>query len=212
MYADLGPGQTIELDKPSPIGSDLLYSHEYVADRMRGRMRRPTTLAERTNLYAYVTNNPTKYVDPSGLEKVCGFYVWLYTGSWCVDDIHYQAAVNAAGNVVACWWDCEVSIHKCAGAYLADAAGAGTVLSFTHLEYTTGVSKPLAGASQLTTLQSRLALELSKRGYQGIAQQLLRRGAQQVSAQTIRSGIKSGAAGVAIVEAAFSIYCGWKCG
>jgi hypothetical protein len=40
MYADLGPGQTIELDEPSPTGVDLLYGHTYVFDRMRTRMRR----------------------------------------------------------------------------------------------------------------------------------------------------------------------------
>ena len=56
MYADFGPGHVAELDPPSSDGLDLLYSDEYVADRMRQR-----------NLYAYVTNNPVNMTDPSGL-------------------------------------------------------------------------------------------------------------------------------------------------
>jgi hypothetical protein len=35
MYANLGPGHVAELDPPSSDGLDLLYSHEYVAARMR---------------------------------------------------------------------------------------------------------------------------------------------------------------------------------
>lgn len=56
MYANLGPGQIAERDPPSPNGVDVLYSHEYVAERMRER-----------NLYGYVGNSPMSATDPSGL-------------------------------------------------------------------------------------------------------------------------------------------------
>ncbi len=59
MYANLGPGQIAERDPPSPNGVDVLYSHEYVAERMRER-----------NLYGYCGNSPTNATDPTGLQSI----------------------------------------------------------------------------------------------------------------------------------------------
>jgi len=170
------------------------------------------------NWYRFVANQPLSRSDPMGLYywvngggDCCGPYVWTYTGSWCVKPRVWAAAMDAAAGAVNCWWDCVVTIHQCASAYAAGAAGAVTTLSFTHVEYATGISKPLAGATRLTTLQSRLALLLRQSGYSGIAQRLLRSSAQAVSRAPIGTGIASGAAGVGIVEAGFSIYCGYSC-
>ncbi len=99
MYADLGLGQTIELDRDSRDGAELLLSHEYVALRVRGYLngsrsrnrsengsitpdetlyrhwtrgdgRGQTGLADRdATAYSYVENNPLVRVDPSG-EKI----------------------------------------------------------------------------------------------------------------------------------------------
>ena len=60
MYANLGPGHEAELDPPSPNGVDVLYSHEYVAERMRER-----------NLYGYCGNSPLTFTDPKGLLRQC---------------------------------------------------------------------------------------------------------------------------------------------
>jgi hypothetical protein len=49
----------VSFAKPSPNGVDVLYSDEYVAQRMQ------------TNPYVYANNNPLKYVDPSGLAARC---------------------------------------------------------------------------------------------------------------------------------------------
>jgi RHS repeat-associated protein len=48
------------------------------------------------NIYRYVYNKPNSLLDWSGLKK-CGPTVWVYTGSWCVDDDVWNAAIEAAG-------------------------------------------------------------------------------------------------------------------
>jgi len=74
MYADLGQGQMLDLDPPSPNGVDLLYSHEYVARRMR-RWRSRRDALPTTNLYVYVHGRPTVFVDPFGLQAIdCSYY------------------------------------------------------------------------------------------------------------------------------------------
>lgn len=64
-----------------PIGvqgqPEIVYSHEYVANRLRGQLRAvsPVTTPPRfsgpnVNLYAYVDNSPVSFVDPSGMLQV----------------------------------------------------------------------------------------------------------------------------------------------
>jgi hypothetical protein len=65
MYANLGPGLEVDLAAPSSSGTEVLYSHEYVARRMRSRQR---TRRRTYNLYEYVESSPVKYIDPLGLE------------------------------------------------------------------------------------------------------------------------------------------------
>ena len=216
MYADLGPGRMLDLDPPSPNGVDLLYSHEYVANRMRGQLSRPPTLAERTSLYSYVTNNSVNYVDPSGLKKVCGFYVWLYTGlGWCVEENVYNAAMNAAGQSVIqsikCWWNCEVDIHQSLAAQLGLGGAGGGHLIFTHLEVPKPPDLRWPGTGDITTLQRILAQRMRERGYERIAERL-HRAATRVSNRPVATGVGSVARRVVIAECLFSIACSIKCG
>ena len=69
MYANLGPGQIAERDPPSPTGVDVLYSHEYVAERMRER-----------NLYGYCSNDPTNATDPLGLYTLKKCTIVIFYG------------------------------------------------------------------------------------------------------------------------------------
>lgn len=57
MYANFGPGMEVMLAPPSR-GPEIMYSHRYVAGRMR-----------HGNLYGYCDNNPANWIDPSGLRK-----------------------------------------------------------------------------------------------------------------------------------------------
>ena len=56
-----------------PIGvlgqSEIVYSHAYVANRLRGQLR-PVVSEANGNVYAYVGNRPTNAIDPSGLADL----------------------------------------------------------------------------------------------------------------------------------------------
>ena len=53
-------------------------------------------------LYGYLDGRTPNFVDPLGLAW--GPIVWLYTGQWEVEDNVYDAAIDAAGEVVAENW------------------------------------------------------------------------------------------------------------
>ena len=63
-------GTFLQRDPLSSSGIEVLYDDNYVTSRLMVSLRDFPTLNERTNLYAYVANNPLKYVDPMGLKVV----------------------------------------------------------------------------------------------------------------------------------------------
>ncbi|MEZ5948294.1 MAG: RHS repeat-associated core domain-containing protein [Planctomycetaceae bacterium] len=94
--------------------------------------RDPLGLSAGVILYAYANHNYLNKIDPRGLDvivfdgpgpaggipapkpkpgQVCGFYVWLYTGRACVDEDVYEDALDAAAEVLTCWWNCELKTH-----------------------------------------------------------------------------------------------------
>lgn len=166
---------------------------------------------------------------------------WLYTGDPNAPDTVYGAALDAAGRVVTCWWDCEVQIHESLAGELGLTAGAatggGTLWTFTNLPVPkpADIARRTIGDSPVTTLQRILGQRLRdamdridslpkaqrtrirmlrRKAFDRIAARLMDAG-KRAKLQPRLSGAKSVAkgsvAGIAIVEAGFSIYCGLKC-
>ncbi len=174
-----------------------------------------------------VYDNPSVTTNCGGLATTCcesacdraGYY--SFTGEWRVvgarDEFSRDKQVHeAALDGIKCWWNCMGEIHVSIAGQACPAGGAASVLTFTHLEVPS-VARGMHVADK-TTIQSKIAQMLRSRGWnlrngglRGSVHQLLRRGAQETGRQTIRSGLKSGVAGALLVEAVFSVYCGFNC-
>src|SRR5690606_32243449 len=48
---------------------------------------------------------------PGGWFNPGNWWRGVYTGNPNAPDLQYNAALDAAGETVLCWWDCEVTIH-----------------------------------------------------------------------------------------------------
>ncbi len=73
-------------------------------DPVTGRwlQRDPAGYVDGVNLYEMLGSSPLVYLDPFGLNRVCGIRVWLLTGSWCEDRAIYDYADDAFSQTV---WD-----------------------------------------------------------------------------------------------------------
>ncbi len=91
---------TLYAGRTLDLSTGLYYNRARYYDATLERFinRYPVGYRRGINLYRYVGDSPVVYIDPSGLGEVCGFYVWLYAGSWCVDQSVYDAATGAAGD------------------------------------------------------------------------------------------------------------------
>jgi hypothetical protein len=123
MYANLGPGQIAQRDPPPMNGVDLLYSHEYVANRIRERNGHgnensanridPIGYKGGFNLYEYVSTSPLTRTDPSDLgwwdntfsEPECHWYIESSEVGPQYGKVQ-QCLANCAGGHMALVSDC----------------------------------------------------------------------------------------------------------
>jgi RHS repeat-associated protein len=176
-----------------------------------------------SNIYRYCGYSPLTRTDPSGSRwsisvydngkgQLCGYSIWLLTGSWCEGPDEVLAATDAHEKYTTCWWDCEVSVHQKVTTYVCEAAVASSVVAFTHLEINKGAVRQGVGTpGSVTTLQSALALWLAQQGYKGVGYELLKQGRLQASGRVVSSAVESAVAGIAIVETVVAWACAWKC-
>ena len=75
------------------------------------------------NLYEYCGDDPLTRTDPSGKSfltfydngkgQLCGYSIWLLTGSWCANPDVVIAATDAHEKYTSCFCHCELTTHKC---------------------------------------------------------------------------------------------------
>jgi RHS repeat-associated protein len=162
------------------------------------------------NIYRYVNNSPVLLFDPTGLVTVCGPRVLLYTGRWCVDESIWDAAIDAAGEVVICWWQCEIKTHDCV---------LGKILTTTEVVSGTW--------SVVTSRKNKLPHEITnpKDPMKGVLRAIIRkipggRGSksEKIARALLRGkwrvvsiGAKGSFTTAVIAEAVISISCGFDC-
>jgi RHS repeat-associated protein len=167
------------------------------------------------NLMRYIQNFPVLHTDPNGLEK-CGPRVWLYTGDWCVDDNVWDAAIEAAGKVVSCWWDCEITTHTNVATYIEGALTSTSSWAIVErapiLQKTIEeLSHKLGPVRKNTSILSRIAYNLKKYSRTQRIGQIIRNHMRYTRNAPIRSICRTGVIGFVITETIISFYCSWKC-
>jgi len=208
-------GRFLSRDPLSENGVDVLTDTGFYSDRLAAMSASPWFYGgNRTQPYVYARNNPVRYVDPSGLKEVCGFYVWLYSGvGWCVEENVYQAALETAAGVVNCWWNCEVTTHKCvAGKILTVTEAVTGSISVAASRVPKNPTKFLTGFGKITPRSGFFG----STPYTSISRLLGRViGAEELGKAFGRAKVVALAKGAfvvtAVVEAGVSITCGWRC-
>jgi RHS repeat-associated protein len=95
----------------------------YSAELGRFVSRDPIDYDGGINLYEYCGNAPVMRADPRGLSfltfydngrgQLCGYSIWLLTGSWCANPDAVIAATDAHEKYTSCFCQCELTTHKC---------------------------------------------------------------------------------------------------
>jgi hypothetical protein len=169
--------------------------------------------ADGMNLYQYVGSAPHQRVDPLGLAwtdcfgsprekngKVCGYSIWLLTGSCCADPDVVLAAVDGYKGYVDCWWEWEKTIHSkavLATEATAAAVGAGSV----RLLKPVGARQVGDYTTVARTIGRRVGGESSKAANVG----------KLVGRSRIAIAAKVATVTFVVAEACASWYCAAKC-
>lgn len=223
MYAS-NIGTFLQRD-PLEMGerTTLLDSHDRVT-RLRTNLyeyvdSQPAASTDPFGLQAWQIHNPANPQLPFGpapaqappANKVCGLYAWLYAGSgiipdlsYCVDKDVYDNAIEAAGEFVQCWWQCEVRTHKC---------GAGIALD--TVEVVSGTISILS--SRIPKLPTEIVdpTDIYKGLFRDVSRKIGNEAADRFFRNLTRSPVAKVAKGtlvvVAYIEAGISISCSASC-
>ena len=161
-----------------------------------------------TNLYRYV-GNMVHYTDSIGLKK-CGPRVWLYTGSWCAENNVWEAAIEAAGNALLCWWKCEAEIHECVAGKLLLVT---ETISGSWSVITSRIPKrPEEIFNPKDIYKGAVRNIINKLGFKGSQAERIARAMVRGPWKPVAIVAKGVFATTMVVEAGFSISCGYKCG
>jgi hypothetical protein len=189
-----------------------------------------------TSLYEYVGNNPINYTDPSGMEiagprynpygppdpqpivnpvklknPVCGPRVWLYTGSYCVEQDVWQDATEAGGRVVTCWWECEVTTHKCvAGKILTTVEVVSGIVGSPSVRIGKWPDPVRVPGQDVTSLSRWLAARFGQRAT-GPGATAIGQAAKTAGRSSIAIGAKLLFVFTLYIEAGVSAVCGYQC-
>jgi len=167
------------------------------------------------NLNEYVNGAPTNRFDPYGKwgigvydgdGVVCGYSIFLLTGSWCSDPEVILGATDGYDDYISCWWNCEVTTHStvCGKLLVATEVVSGAVSL-------PGVTIPKLPGQVVNPL------DLNRGLLRALARKFGMRRAELMIRQLSRNGklmgaAKGGVVATALIEAGISINCGISCG
>ena len=199
--------------------------------------RDPLGLSAGVILYAYANHNYLNKIDPRGLDvivfdgpgpaggipapkpkpgQVCGFYVWLYTGRACVDEDVYEDALDAAAEVLTCWWNCELKTHtKITNVVSGTVVSTASWSVLERLRFSQKTAKELVvygGRSDktATSILSRFAQWL-KNNQWNRSGKVFRYHMRYIKTDPIKSVGRTCAIGVIITETVIGISCAYSC-
>ncbi len=140
---------------------------------------------------------------------MCGYSIWLLTGSWCADPQVILDAADAYDKYTSCWWNCEINTHTTVTTIVGGvvtSTAAWTVIEQAALPIKTAAETAISG-NPYTSILSRIGNILNRIGFTGPGQ-IIRDHMRTTKTLPVGSQIgRSCVAGVAI----FEVVVAWRC-